>query len=162
MTERRRAVLDDTWAYRALWDRRDSAHETARSANELLVRLGAARFTTNFVLDETLTGLRAHGGWAVAVAFGRTVRRLESAGGLKVVTVDAAVEREAFRLFERLNGKLPRLSYTDCTSFAVMRALRIRLAFTADRHFDAVGADLRALVEVTAGGHRLREELLLS
>jgi predicted nucleic acid-binding protein len=35
------------------------------------------------------------------------------------------------------------LSFTDCTSIAVMRELKLTVVITTDRHFDQIGFDMR-------------------
>ena len=50
---------------------------------------------------------------------------------------DEDLEQGALNIYERLDD--PRLSFTDCLSFAVMRALDIRAAFAFDRHFERAG-----------------------
>jgi predicted nucleic acid-binding protein len=52
----------------------------------------------------------------------------------------------ALNLFRKLAPEEERLSFTDCTSLAVMRELGITLAFTADRHFHRAGKGIRPLL----------------
>ena len=124
------AVLVDTSAFYALQSKGD-ASEHALAAGE------AARFdsdrallvTTDYVLDETYTLLRSALGHRAAVRFGREIRR----GGIEIVQVDPPIQEEAWRIFERYADK--NFSFTDCTSFAVMKRARVRLAFTLDSDF---------------------------
>jgi hypothetical protein len=44
------------------------------------------------------------------------------------------LEDAAFAIFKRYHDK--GFSFTDCTSFAVMKALKLRKAFAFDRHFE--------------------------
>jgi predicted nucleic acid-binding protein len=134
----------DSWAYRALADRRDPEHETAANKLEAQLHRGAIPVTTNYVLDETYTGVRLRGGAHAAVAFGRDLRALAAQGALQLEWIDAERDLRAFRLFERYEN-LDRLSFTDCTSFAVMQELGIERVLTKDRHFEQVNLGFRRL-----------------
>jgi predicted nucleic acid-binding protein len=46
-----------------------------------------------------------------------------------------------------VGSQTPRLSFTDCTSFVIMRELGLKLAFTADRHFHRAGGGIRPIFE---------------
>jgi uncharacterized protein len=147
----RAAVFVDTWAFRALADAADPAHAAARALEERVRAAGAARVTTDYVLDEAMTGIRARSGFRIAARFLDEVEALAEARLLRVERITEARFRKAGGLFRRLNGKL-RLSFTDCTSFVVMREERIAWAFTADAHFDHVGRDIHAIFALTRGG----------
>ncbi|MEK6608585.1 MAG: PIN domain-containing protein [Myxococcota bacterium] len=152
----KRAIFIDTWAFRALADGADPSHAAARDLDQRLVEAGVARVTTDYVLDEALTGLRARGGRPVAVAFLDQVDALVAARRMSVERIGEARFRAAGAVFRRLD--LPRLSFTDCTSFVVMREEKIAWAFTADAHFDRVGRDIRSAFALGKdGGPAVRE-----
>jgi predicted nucleic acid-binding protein len=128
------AVLVDTSAFYALQSTGDP-REHALAAGEA-VRFESDRallVTTDYVLDETYTLLRSALGHRAAVRFGKEIRR----GGLEIVQVDPEIQEEAWRIFQRNADK--DFSFTDCTSFVVMKRARVGLAFTLDHHFRQFG-----------------------
>jgi len=56
------------------------------------------------------------------------VRLLPASGVVHVVRTDEAMEEAALNVYERLDDA--RLSFTDCASFAVMRAREIHIAYS--------------------------------
>ena len=50
------------------------------------------------------------------------------------------IEQLAFELFRKYSDK--KLSFTDCTSFALMKKLGIKRAFTFDDNFAKVGFEI--------------------
>lgn len=132
-----RLFFVDTWAYRALADRRDSYHEQAATKMRALLHGGAIPVTSNYVLDESYTGIRMRAGPEPAIMFGKDVRALAARGALQLEWIDEQRESSAWQLFERYTT-LANLSFTDCTSFALMRELRIDCVLTGDRHFEQV------------------------
>jgi uncharacterized protein len=132
----------DTWAWLALYNPADQFHDIAQVANEELLSESYAWLTTNFVLDGTYTALRRWTSHARAVGFGNTVRAIAESGAVEIVTLTPTVEQTAWKLFTRYDT-IPHLTYTDCTSFAVMRERGINLAFTGDEHFRFAGFEIR-------------------
>ncbi|MGD0620508.1 MAG: PIN domain-containing protein [Bryobacteraceae bacterium] len=93
-------------------------------------------------INETITLLQKRGFLSLALDF---LREIRAGSDITVVYVDAAVQTEAWDLYARYAG--PGAGGVDCTSFALMRRLGIRKAFTFDQHFRAAGF---GIVEVAA------------
>ncbi len=51
--------------------------------------------------------------------------------------VSEQLEDDAWGLFKRYSDK--RFSFTDCTSFVIMKQFGLMEAFTNDRHFEQMG-----------------------
>jgi hypothetical protein len=121
----------------AVEDTDDTNHDTAIECRDS-IRVGDTPFrslyTSNYVIDETLTLLRTHCGHTVAVAFRRAV---EASKLVHVVWVTEALEKAGWRIFEKHGDK--DFTFTDCTSFALMEAEAIRKVFTFDQHFAQYG-----------------------
>jgi len=127
-------VFVDTSAFIALLDPRDDCHAQAVHVEQSLSGQAARLVTTNFVLDETYTGLRGKIQHSAILRFRDSVRQSQR---LKVVRITEAVEDQAWEIFARYDDK--DFSFTDCTSFAVMRQLGITTALTFDDHFEQFG-----------------------
>jgi hypothetical protein len=91
--------------------------------------------TTDYVIDETLTLLRARGEAMKAIAFGRQVMDLNLAN---VVHITPEIVSKAWALFRDQPAR--KWSFTDCTSKVVMDERHIRQAIFLDDHFREFGA----------------------
>jgi predicted nucleic acid-binding protein len=129
-----RRVFVDTSAFIALLDPRDDCHDQAVQVEHSLSIQAARLVTTNFVLDETYTGLRSKIQHSAILRFRDSVRQSRR---LSVVRITEAVEDQAWEIFARYDDK--DFSFTDCTSFAVIKQLGITTAFTFDEHFERFG-----------------------
>lgn len=123
----------DTSAFFALTDRSDVNHAQAKKALARLARDGRELLTTSYLLDETLTLVRFRIGHRHAVKLGE---KLMASAWCRMLEISAELRQAAWEIFVRYGGQS--FSFTDCTSFAVMRAMRLSEAFTFDR------ADFRA------------------
>jgi len=86
------------------------------------------------VVDETLTLLRIRLGIDAAEAWWQQV---DGSSRLRWEYVNPARADKARALFFRYRDK--DFSFTDCTSFILMRELKLREALTTDRHFLQAG-----------------------
>jgi predicted nucleic acid-binding protein len=121
-------VLGDTSAFFAFLDRDDDAHPLAVRAWLRLRESGDACLTTNYVVTETIALLQNRLGLAAVAVFVNTVLPALQLEWVTPEVHDAAVET-------LLASNRRDLSLVDCVSFATMRRLGVRQAFTLDAHF---------------------------
>lgn len=121
----------DTGAFIALTDADDENHKAAASFYRNAKEKGARFVTTNFVVCETMNYLRARISHQIAVLFRENLKK---SGFIEIVTVTPAIEDAASTIFKRYTDK--DFSFTDCTSFSMMRSLKIKEAFAFDKHFE--------------------------
>lgn len=130
----RAETFADTSGFYALLVRGDAAHARASA---VLKRAGRERgrfVTTDYVLDETATLLKARGHGHLAPAFFDSVF---ASAACRVEWMDLDRFAETRRFF--LKHQDQAWSFTDCFSFGVMRMLGLRDALTTDAHFRAAG-----------------------
>lgn len=127
-------VLMDSAGFLALWDAADQYHANAVRLQEELTRKRRRFFTTEYVVDETITLLLVRHSRRAALDFLDTIERSEA---LRLEWVDPTRFHAAAGWFRKHTDKM--WSFTDCVSFAVMREMRVRDAFTTDHHFRQAG-----------------------
>jgi predicted nucleic acid-binding protein len=115
-------------------DSADRAHGGARAARDAALEAGKVLVTTDYVVDETLTLTRLRLGLAAAEAWWE---QIEGSFRVRHETIDALRAEKARAVFFRHRDK--RYSFTDCTSFVVMKQLKLKEALTTDRHFLQMG-----------------------
>ena len=128
-------IFVDTSAWYASEVEDDVNHEQAR---KFLSQLASGRhgvaITTDYVLDETLTLLRSRRGLPAAITFIDKIRKSKS---IRVFWVNENIFEKALSIFR--NKSDVAWSFTDCTSFALMKDLSLAQAFTFDSHFSEAG-----------------------
>ncbi len=131
------AMFADTAGWMACADAADPAHARLVAARDRWLERAGVLVTTDYVVDETLTLLRVRLGIFAAEAWWRQV---EDSARLRWEPVTAERAAKARALFFQYRDK--DFSFTDCTSFVVMRELRLQRALTTDRHFAILGFEL--------------------
>ena len=127
-------IFVDTGSWYALADPTDANHVSAATwladNTERLV-------TTDYVIDETLTLLRARGHDERAIVLG--TQFFEGTDDLATVIYCTEQDvRRTWETFRRFRDK--DWSFTDCSSKVVMGRLGITTAFAFDRHFRQFGS----------------------
>jgi len=128
------AVFVDSGAWIALAASRDPLHGRAREQWDELRSAGTKLHTSVPVVIETFTFLDRNANRDVALAWKQS---LYGRGSVKILACELRDLDQSWDYFKR--SDLHKLSAVDATSFAIMRRLRIRCAFTFDHHFAVVG-----------------------
>ena len=133
-----KGLFVDTAGWVACADAADKAHKQAAAARDRWLDEGGVLVTTDYVADETLTFLRLRLGLDAAEAWWRQV---DGSSRLRWEFVGLARVEKARGIFFRYHDK--EFSFTDCTSFVVMRELKLREVLTTDHHFAQMGFTLK-------------------
>ncbi len=130
-------IFIDTGAFLARYIERDQHHSTAQRAWKELGGSRQKAFTSNFVLDETLTLLARRISYSFAA---ERAAFIWASDALTILRPEESDELAALDLFRKYADQ--QVSFTDCISFALMKRQRLRRAFTFDRHFRAAGFEV--------------------
>jgi uncharacterized protein len=121
----------DTSVWFAFTNRGDPDHQAVAS---LLDGFKGRLVTSNFVFDETVTLCLYRLGHAAADRVGQVLRDSTHVDLVRVAPEDETV---AWQLFRERHDK--QYSFTDCSSFALMRRLGLKVAAALDDDFAAEG-----------------------
>jgi predicted nucleic acid-binding protein len=124
----------DSAAWQALYAANDKYHALAARAFRELADQKITFCVTDYVFDEAITLLLNRVGHDAARRCGEW---LLSSERVRFIRIDPDQWDEAWEIFKHYEDKA--FSFTDCTSFVVMRQLRLHDAFTFDRHFEQMG-----------------------
>jgi len=127
-------IFVDTSAFVALQDKGDKYHLKAVEFNHYLLEDKFAIYTSDYVLDETFTLLKIRAGHKVAKGFGQDIKNSKL---IKVLNIFPHSFEKSWSIFAKAEKE--KFSFTDCSSFALMRFHKISKAFTLDIHFQSFG-----------------------
>ncbi len=127
----------DTSGWMSLADEGDPLHKDATSFRDRHLEQSGILVTSDYVMDETLTLIRMRMGIRAAEKWWDQV--CESPR-LRWEWINAARAQKAREWFFKWRDKS--FSFTDCTSFIVMRELHIKTVLTGDRHFREAGFEI--------------------
>ncbi len=128
-------IFVDTSAWYAVEVEDDVNHQAAcKFLTEIAMGKHGVAVNTDYILDETLTLLRSRRNLASACTFIDKIRKSKS---VRVFWIDEGLFERATDIFRKSERKS--WSFTDCTSFALMRELSVSEAFTFDNHFREAG-----------------------
>jgi predicted nucleic acid-binding protein len=124
-------IFVDTGAWFASVVPWDADHATATA---WLSRNHETLITTDYIVDETLTLLRARQEPERALAFGEGIFGQKLA---ELYLLEEADLHQAWEVFREFTDK--EWSFTDCTSKVVLEKLGLKTAFAFDQHFRQFG-----------------------
>ena len=129
----RKIFVDTSW-FKAFSDPRDDFYKSACEQYKIIKENNIKLITTNYILDESYTLIRKRVGYQSVMDFREMIASL--VGTLKLIRIIPQDEFEAWRWFEK---NWSDLSFTDCTSFVIMKRLELTNVATFDNHFVRAG-----------------------
>ncbi len=130
-------IFVDTSGWVALFVDNDQNHKKAESIFEDIKSSKAHIYTSDYVIDETITTILVRGNHKQSVLAGEA---LFTSKIIKIIHVSADYLQAAWGLYQKYKDKM--FSFTDVTSFAIMKDLDIIKAFAFDREFTQAGIEL--------------------
>lgn len=121
----------DTSAWYAYVNHSDPDHGVVKRALE---SFAGTLVTSNFVFDETITLVRYRLNHRIALRVGEFLLNVNEVDLLHVESED---EDEAWKLFKKRRDQT--YSFTDCTTFALMKRFKINLVAALDSDFVTEG-----------------------
>jgi predicted nucleic acid-binding protein len=131
-------VFIDTWGWLALQDKREPRHQEVKNFYKEFRQRKGTVYTTDYVLDETITLLFRRLPFSTAKEFLKDIDQAVEEGYLHLERVTP----ERFNMAKDLRIKFrdkPRISFTDFTSMIIMSECIIAEILTEDDHFAQVG-----------------------
>jgi predicted nucleic acid-binding protein len=130
-------IFVDTSAFLAIVNEKDNNHAAAIQFLEE-IKNGKIRIkkiiTSDYIIDETLTRIRYSVGHKEAVEWGKDILASKV---IEKIEIERKIFGSAWELFRTYEDK--KLSFTDCTSFALMKKKGIDKAFSFDEDFKRLG-----------------------
>lgn len=137
------AVFVDTAGWMALADAADPMHRASRHERDACLAAGGFLISTDYVIDETLTLIRVRLGLRSAREWWD---QIDASARLRWEWIDPVRAEKARDWFFQWSDK--DFSFTDCTSFVVMKELGLTRALTTDQRFSQAGFERLPGVQV--------------
>jgi hypothetical protein len=130
-------VFVDTSGWVALFVENDKNHKKATSIFEEIKKAKLFIYTSDYCIDETITTILVRGSHKQSVLAGEA---LFTSKIIKIISVSVDYLQAAWVLYQKYKDKS--FSFTDVTSFVIMKNLGICKAFSFDREFIQAGVEL--------------------
>ncbi|CAB1083501.1 hypothetical protein D1AOALGA4SA_11063 [Olavius algarvensis Delta 1 endosymbiont] len=127
----------DTSGWMSLADESDPIHRDCMTVRDQWLEQGGLLVTSDYIMDETLTLIRMRIGIDAAE---RWWGQIGESPRVRWEWIDTERAEKARAWFFKWRDKS--FSFTDCTSFTIMRELHIKKALTGDRHFRKAGFEI--------------------
>ncbi|OGM30963.1 hypothetical protein A2630_04720 [Candidatus Woesebacteria bacterium RIFCSPHIGHO2_01_FULL_44_10] len=134
-------IFIDTSAWIEYLISKERYHALVADCLDREAEAGSKFFTSDYVIDETLTRLITSDQFRVAKFFKEYVEKAEKNGEILILWTDRAVFAKAWHYFEKF--KEHKLSFTDAAVVAFVKDLKIDEVLTLDKGFSKVGLTAR-------------------
>jgi predicted nucleic acid-binding protein len=139
-----RKMFFDTWGWVAIAHRYDSHHAEAVSFYKVFLQKKGIPVTTDYILAETITLLRARTDPEGTTVFIEATLDAARGGRILIERMDEKRWQKAWEMSKKYKDK-PNISFVDFTSFIIMKELSVSEVLTSDKHFEDVGLGFKKL-----------------
>ncbi len=122
-------VFIDTSAFCALTIPKDEHNQRAKEIYQGVQEKKAIFYSSDYIMDETYTLLKTRSSHDTSLKFMDNM----NSTNINIIRINEEIEGSAKSIFKKFKDK--RLSFTDCTSFALINQLHIEAVFAFDEHF---------------------------
>ena len=133
----REKIFVDTSAWVALFIKNDINYEKAICIFEGIKQLKSPLYTSDYIIDETITTILGRGNHHQSVLAGKA---LFTSQILTLIPVAPDYLQKTWKLYQKYHDK--EFSFTDTSSFTIMKDLSIKKAFSFDEDFMKVGLEV--------------------
>jgi len=137
-------VFFDTWGWVAVAHKDDASHTKVVSFYKTFLVKKGIPITTDYILAETITLLRARTEYKGVIVFMDILLSAIKEGRVLLERIDEKRWEKALELSKKYADK-PYISFFDFTSFVIMKEIGISDVLTADKHFEEVGLGFKKL-----------------
>jgi uncharacterized protein len=130
-------VFVDSGAWIACMNSKDINHKEAVKYLKDIINKNILLMTSNYIIDETITWLRYNCDHMTAVKAMGLLQKAERSRTLEIDWTNKDIAEEAWEIFKIYVDQ--KLSFTDCTSFALCRKHKIDRVFGFDSDFNILG-----------------------
>ena len=130
-------IFVDTSGWVALFVKNDVNHKKAISIFQELKEAKALIYTSDYVIDETITTILVRGNYKQSLIAGNALFNSEI---IKYIYVAPEYLEPAWKLYQKYKDK--KFSFTDVTSFVISKSFNISKVFTFDKNFYQAGFEL--------------------
>jgi predicted nucleic acid-binding protein len=134
-------VFTDSGGWLSVLLTSDQFHEAGKRYFQALRAARAVLLTTDFVLDEVITRIRYDAGHRKASEYLDLIHKSVDTRVLRIHRITESLWSKAEVIF--LSYKEAKLSFTDCTSFALLQEQPVDEVFGYDAHFEMMGYILK-------------------
>lgn len=127
-------VFVDTSAWVALFVKNDINHKKAVTAFEKIKKSKYVIYTSDYVIDETITTILVRGNHRQSVIAGDA---LLSSKNINIIHVNPDYFEDTWKKYQKYKDK--QFSFTDVSCFTIMKHLDVNNAFTFDKDFVQAG-----------------------
>lgn len=127
-------VFVDTSLFVSIFEEDDGRHDEAMQLFEAVMAQKLRVVISDYIFDECITAVNSRADHVTAVKAGEFIL---SSNVIELVWLDEEQKLKAWEYFVKHDDK--GYSFTDCTSFVLMKEMKLAHYLGFDKHFDRAG-----------------------